>query len=299
MARPITSPLASVIVSYFRAKHDLRPLSVRTYRLAFARFLAILGDTPTLADLAPDQVNRYLASIADHRTMAHNDCAAIMSLASWCVRAGLLAQHPLAGVMRPRAPRSRPRPHDERIVPAIVAAATAMGPRDRALILLSLATGARPNEIRQLTLADLDLGERLVHIRAATSKTDDGDRYIPLSPQAVAALDEYIADYRPDVDGPLFLTTRGQGFTYLGFTQIHYRLRDRLRRQGVLGYTAYANRHSGLTNLARVPGITIADLQYLAGHRDVTTTRKYIAPRRPRDLARLPDALTLAYGRLA
>jgi integrase len=299
--RSSDTPLGEVTGSYFRAKHDLRPLSVRSYRLAFGRFMAFIP-TATLADFTSDNVDLYLASIADRRTMAHNDCAALCSLASWLTAKKIVPTNPLSAITRPKAPKSRPRPHQDRDIPAILGAAgeTKMGARDTAIIWLSLSCGARPNEIRQLKLDDLDLRAGFVHIRAETSKTptEEGDRTIPLDPQAIAALEDYVEQYRPNGADSLFLTASGEAFSYLGFMQIHYRLRDRLRKRGVKGYTAYRNRHAAVTNFARVPGMSLADVQYLAGHKDATTTRKYMAARTPQQLRKLPSALTLAYGRI-
>lgn len=177
---------------------------------------------------------------------------------------------------------------------------TRMGPRDHALLLLPIATGARPNELRQIRWPqDVDLVNEVITIREETSKIAAGARQIPLDRQVVAALDEYVKDYRPEIDGPLFLNAKGNPLTYYGFMAIHARLKNRLREKGIDGYHAYRNRHTGLTNFARIPGMTLADLQTVAGHTDAKTTQGYIGSRTIAQLRKLPSAFTLAYGRVS
>jgi integrase len=67
-------------------------------------------------------------------------------------------------------------------------------------------------------------------VRLETTKTDAGQRTIPLDPQAIAALDEYVHDHRGTKDGPLFLNARGDPFTYWGFMALFARLSRRLSR---------------------------------------------------------------------
>jgi len=300
MPRSPASSLLEAIESFFRHNHDLKPLTRRTYRGSLRRFSSFIAGG-RIEDVTADTANAYIASVSDHRYMARGDAAVLRVFSKWLVRARILDLDPLVGVATPRVPRSRPKPYEAKVVRQIVSAAaqTRMGPRDRALVLLALATGARPNELRQLRWPqDVDLGAGVVRIREETSKSAAGHREIPLDPQVIAVLDEYVRDYRPNLPGPLFLNARGGPLTYYGFMAIHARLRDRLRDNGVEGYQAYRNRHTGITNFARTPGMTLSDVQYLAGHEDPTTTRGYIQSRTIAQLRALPSAFTQAYGRV-
>lgn len=299
--RSLTTPLTSAIESYARhhaARHS--KLTQRTYSGAFARFCAFTGD-PTIADLSAAHVNRYVASCGAHRHMARGDTAALKSLAKWMVRAGILAADPLAAVVTPKVPRSRARPLDDRLIPQLlkIASESQMGARDRAIVALALCTGARPNELRQIRYPeDIDLDYGLIRIREETSKSPAGHREVPIDPQVIGLLDDYVKDYRPHTAGPLFLNAHGDPLTYYGFTAIFYRLRDKLRAADLPGFTAYRMRHTGITNMARTPGYTAFDVQTLAGHESMETTRKYVQRRSIAELRRLPSPLTQVYGRL-
>lgn len=70
-------------------------------------------------------------------------------------------------------------------------------------------------------------------MRLETTRTDAGHRTIPLDPQAIAALDEYVHDYRGTKDGPLFLNARGDPFMCWGFMALFARLTRRVQERGV------------------------------------------------------------------
>lgn len=301
--RALSSPLSGAVESFERAHtYVLKPLTMRSYLGSLKRFQRFLGPDAKLRDFDLDNANLYIASIADKKHMARLDAAVLKVFAKWLARARIVPRDPLLGMGTPKVPKSRPRPYDEALVPHIlrVASESKMGARDRAILVVSLATGARPNEIRQLRFPeDVDLERGVIRIREETSKTAAGHREIPLDPQAIAVIDEYLKDYRPNVAGPLFLHQNGTGLSYGGFLALHYRLRDRLRKEGIQGYKSYRNRHSGLTNLARAEGMTPADLKYLAGHESIGTTMTYLEARRPEAMRRFASAFSQAYGRVS
>lgn len=287
--RKPSASLDDAVESFFRHRHGISPLTERYYRGALRRFAAHSG-AKTIADLSAENVNRYLTSIRKSKHMARGDCAVLRVFSRWLVKARILETDPLAAISTPDVPKSRPRPFDPALLPIIkrVAGESKQGARDRALITLALDTAARPNELRQLRYPeDIDLVRGLIRIREETSKTEAGHREVPISDESIAEIDTYVKDYRPNVAGPLFLHQNGTPLAYTGFLALHYRLRDRLKAEGVEGYKSYRNRHTGLTAWARVPGMSPSDLQAVAGHKSVMTTMGYIGPRSADQLRRL------------
>jgi integrase len=288
MPRKASSSFDDAVESFFRHRHGISPLTERYYRGSLRRFAGNANAT-TIADLNAENVNRYIASIRKSKHMARGDCAVLKVFAKWLVRARILHTDPLTAVTTPDVPKSRPRPFDASLLPVIkrVAGESKMGARDRALLTLALDTGARPNELRQLRFPeDVDLARGLIRIREETSKTEAGEREIPISDESIAEIDSYVKDYRPNIVGPLFLHQNGTGLSYTGFLALH-RLRDRLKAEGVEGYKSYRNRHTGLTQWARVPGMSPSDLQAVAGHKSVMTTMGYVGARTADQLRRL------------
>lgn len=299
MARSLDTPILTAMESFFRDRWNLRPNTVRTYRNAIRRFARAHG---TLGELTADNVNDYLAAIADHKTMARNDCIGLHQIALWAVERGILATDPLASVRLPKGHKRRRQPFADTEVPAILDAVermSALGLRDKCIVMLSIQTALRPAEVWQLELRDVNLADGFLRVRQETTKTDAGARVVPLEPQTVALLDAYIHDQRTgNGQERLFLNNHGEPLTFWGFMNIHYRLRDRLRAIGIDGYMAYRGRHTGLTNWAR-RGVPAPILQKLAGHKSIVTTQQYLGELQVSDLARIPRAFTDTYGRQA
>lgn len=298
MTRSRHSSLASAVQTFVDShQHVLKALTMRSYVGSLRRFVEFVGEGAVVL-LDADNVTAYISSVADHRYMARGDCAVLKVFAKWCVRAGYFTGDPLLSVTTPKVPKWRPKPLDDRTAERAIELAgehPTLGLRDRAIVMLSLDTGARPNEIRQLRYPeDIDLGKRLIFIREETSKTAAGHRTVPFSPKTANAVRDYIDRDRPERRGPLFLNAHGDPFTHYGFLEIHHRLRDRLREEGIEGYQAYRLRHSGITNRVRA-GISTLIVQKLAGHKSPVTTQHYVGDLSEREIMGLPDAFSRVY----
>ena len=294
MPRSLSTSLANAIESFDRSRWDLRPTTKRGYLKSLQRF-ARTHDT--LADLIAENVNDYLASVADHRTMARNDCIALRQLAQWAMKSGIFPTDPLAAIGLPKGRGGRRKPFADAEVREIIRAASdsITGVRDRAIVVVGLSAALRPAELWQLLLTDVALREGWLTVRLETTKSDAGERTIPLDPQAIAVLDAYINDYRGPREGPLWLNAHGDPLTYYGFMAIFARLTKRLEEKGI-AFSAYRMRHTGITNWARAD-VTAPVLKELAGHRSIVTTQNYIGRLAREDLARIPSAFSKIYGR--
>src|SRR5439155_21179792 len=67
MARSQSTPILVALDSFLRDRWNLKPNTLRTYRNAIRRFAKTHR---TLAELTPEAVDAYLASVADKKTMA-------------------------------------------------------------------------------------------------------------------------------------------------------------------------------------------------------------------------------------
>lgn len=298
MARSESTPILVALDSFLRDRWNLKPNTLRTYRNAIKRFAKTHR---TLAELTADNVDAYLASIADKKTMARNDCIGLHQLAIWATERGIFPLDPLASVKLPRGHRRKRKPFTDDEVPKIIdsiADTSALGLRDKCIVALSIQTALRPGEVWALTLADINLEEQYLRVREETTKTEAGARIVPLEPQVVAMLDAYIQDGRPPrtKEERLFLNERGRPLSYDGFMGIHHRVRDHLKAIGIPGYMAYRSRHTGITNWARA-GVPGPILQKLAGHKSIVTTQLYVGDLVVSDLVRIPKAFTARYGR--
>lgn len=151
------------------------------------------------------------------------------------------------------------------------------GIRDRAILETFYSTGMRRRELIGLALFDIDRERGTVMIRLGKGKKD---RMIPIGERALAWIDRYLEEVRPDLVvgrdpahlATLFLTQTGEPFTPNRLTQL------------VRGYVEAANlgksgschlfRHT-MATLMLENGADIRYIQVMLGHAELSTTQIY------------------------
>ena len=216
---------------------------------------------------APSSVARQLAAVRMlHRFMAED---------------GMRPDDPTVDVEGVRVPAGIPHPLTEAEVEQLLAAVTGADPialRDRALLELLYATGARISEACGLSLADLDRDHRLVRLFGKGAK----ERIVPFGRTAAAAMDEWLAKGRPAME-PLrwqrrgdqeavFLNTRGGRLSRQAAWAV---VRGYGERTGMADrLSPHVLRHSCATHLLD-HGADLRIVQELLGHASISTTQVY------------------------
>lgn len=308
LMRGPTTPLAELIES-FRVNNEakLTPRTLLGYLQTLRAFDRHQGG-PSLADLTPEAVNRYVAQkMRTHPPAARLAAATLRAFASWLHTTGITpssdGRHVLAGVPIPRVDRERTPFTDreyELVLRTLASASHRTRARDRALVLTLLATGLRLNELRELCLPDVHIERPLERsylvVREETSKrtANKGDREVRLDPIAATALHNYITGWRPPArpDGPVFLTEGGKPFTYEGFKSYMARISDHLESAGVRDFMAHRCRHFWATTAHRA-GSTETDLAQEGGWVNGSPVIKRYTKHRPfAELQRKPTGLS-------
>ncbi|HEY6203925.1 MAG TPA: tyrosine-type recombinase/integrase [Candidatus Limnocylindria bacterium] len=148
-----------------------------------------------------------------------------------------------------RAPRIKDEPRraltdDELLRLLTHAGQSETGKRDRTIVMTLLVCGIRRGELCGLRLSDIDLRERRLHVRAATSKSGEA-RDVTLHLEAAKELDTYINDVREgdtDADAPLFTDRSGQALTGNAVRKLFDRLKV---STGIDALRAHAPAHLG------------------------------------------------------
>jgi len=152
---------------------------------------------------------------------------------------------------------------------------SAIGMRDRAVLLLLATTGLRNKELRGLELRDLHWAAGEVHVRWTKSHRD---RVVPLLPEAGAALAKYVLHGRPKIAAPQVFLCHRPPVRPIGNSSIIARIvRRRLEQSGIKLARAGAHlvRHSLATQLVRQKR-PIKEVADQLGHQSIDTTAIYV-----------------------
>ena len=203
---------------------------------------------------------------------------AVRGLHRFAVRDGLVDNDAAHAVRPPAPPRRLPKAISvddvERLLDAAGFDQTPLAIRDRALLELLYATGARISEAVGLAVDDVRLAERTVLLSGKGGK----QRRVPLGSFAADAVDAYLVRVRPDLatkgrgTPALFLNARGGPLSRQSAWTV---LRSAAEKAGLAaGISPHTLRHSFATHLME-GGADVRVVQELLGHASVTTTQIY------------------------
>lgn len=151
--------------------------------------------------------------------------------------------------------------------------------RNRVIVLLSFKAGLRACEIAGLQWSMVLASDNVVagHIAIARQIAKYGSaRIIPLNAELSRALAKLHRDSGRPRDGPVVRSERGGHMTAAGVVNwfgLRYRELD------LVGCSSHSGRRTFITRAARLlatSGGSLRDVQELAGHRAITTTKRYI-----------------------
>jgi len=204
--------------------------------------------------------------------------SAIKAFTRFLNRERFLLIDPAATVELPRVPKFTPpvllsEEEVERLMGA-PNTTTWLGLRDRAILELLYGTGLRNQELRHLTLEEVDLSRREIRLRRG--KGGEG-RVVPLGEEAALWMERYLARSRPvmvrmPAEKRVFLS--GRGLPLLSMTMGAVVRRAALQAKLDKRVTAHTLRHCYATHLLRA-GAGIRHVQALLGHSSLSTTQRY------------------------
>ncbi|MFW6116024.1 MAG: tyrosine-type recombinase/integrase [Chloroflexota bacterium] len=145
--------------------------------------------------------------------------------------------------------------------------------RDRAILLLLLVYGFRSDEVRRLSLDDIDWEQDLIRLRRAKSFRLET---FPIEPTVGNALVRYLREARPKSENRVvFLTVRAP-FRPLSSGGLYNAVRERVDRLGVLekGRGPHGLRHACARHLVE-SGLSLKGVGDHLGHRSASSTRIY------------------------
>ncbi len=267
------------------------PHTVAAYRRDLERYLAHLVDRGVMEPAAVGEadVAAFVATVrepADGTVGVSASSAARMlsSVRGWhrfLAEEGLVARDVAAEQRPPKQPKRLPKAISIAEVERLLEACGGDDPialRDRALLELLYATGARVSEAVDLAVDDVLTGEGGVGEAVRLFGKGRKQRIVPLGRYAREALDAYLVRARPVLAprGPatpaLFLGARGAKLSRQSAWLI---IRDAAARASLtVEISPHTLRHSFATHLLE-GGADVRVVQELLGHASVATTQLY------------------------
>ncbi|MBD7958762.1 site-specific tyrosine recombinase XerD [Microbacterium sp. Sa4CUA7] len=282
-------------------ERGLSPHTSAAYRrdlAGYAQWLdaAGIGDTD---EVTADVVSAFVADrAAADPPPASSSLArlqsAVRSFHRFLAREGIATEDPTGRLRPPKAARRLPKALTIAQVEALLDASgpaaedaapgDLVGMRDRALLELLYATGARISEIVQLDVDDLAHGD-VLRVRGKGDK----ERIVPIGSYARAALDAYLTRVRPELarrgaaSPRLFLGVRGAPLSRQSAWAVIGHAAE--RAQLTAHVSPHTLRHSFATHLLQ-GGADVRVVQELLGHASVATTQiyTYVSPDALRDV---------------
>jgi integrase/recombinase XerD len=267
-------------LAQLRTEAALSPHTLAAYRRDLARLdafcerrklgLASILTAELLAFLAEEQ----RAGVAP-ATLARRQ-SALRAFFRYALAERLVGTDPCTELSTPRIRRRLPRLLDARDVDRLLEgpdASAPLGLRDRALLELLYATGARVSEAADMRTDSVLGGLDVVRCEGKRDK----HRLVPLGRRARAALQTYLQRERPALEARnpgaphLFLSRNGRRLTR---DRIFAIVRRHAVRLGLPPISPHALRHSFATHMLE-NGADLRAVQELLGHADIGTTEIY------------------------
>jgi integrase/recombinase XerD len=257
--------------------------TIEAYRRDLEALLAWTeGRGASLRDVREEDLERHFNKlrVAKSPSTVARAVASARGFFAYLVDEGHLTFDPTARLRGGRRGRTLPKPLGEAEIVKLldsIPATTPVDLRDRALLELLYATGARVSEVVNLELSNLDFDEELILLTGKGNK----QRLVPIGATLERALREYLGPGgRSELAASkkstrVFLNVRSGALTRQGIDLvIHKRALlvgiDRSR------ISAHVFRHSCATHML-AHGADIKVVQELLGHASIATTQLYTA----------------------
>jgi integrase/recombinase XerD len=286
--------LAQLVDDYLRHLSIERGLSKNTiaaYRRDLSSYLGYLEKQgiQDAASITENQITGYLATISESGVLSANSVARMLAgvrgLHRFWLFESITTGDPSSMVKPPKLPKRLPKAITISEIEKLIEAS---GPdpkkledgkpdlarvRDRAILELLYATGARISELTALNLDDL-VDPTMVRLFGKGSK----ERIVPVGSYAQSALEVYLVRARPVLvkkgkgTPALFLNQRGGRLSRQSAWQIISDAADAAKIQSEV--SPHTLRHSFATHLLE-GGADVRVVQELLGHSSVATTQIY------------------------
>jgi integrase/recombinase XerC len=285
----MSTDFQSLVNDFQRHLESERNLSVHTVRAYVGDLQSLISHLETMgkseiATLDMAQIRSWLANQqvkGGARTTMSRRAVSIRLFTKWAFKHNYLSSDVGANLATPKAHRTLPEVLDAASTGIAMDALAARvdegeGPlalRDRAMVEVLYASGARVAELCGLDLQDIDYERQTIRVFGKGSK----ERTIPIGNPAMRALKAWLADGRPllmkeELEKCVFIGARGKRIDQRAVRTVVYNALSAL--EGFERMGPHALRHSAATHLLE-GGADLRTVQEILGHASLATTQIY------------------------
>ena len=253
--------------------------TVASYMRDLRQYASYLGSEGIdVLDADQDVVSGYMNSMkANGKSAAtiSRALASIKSLYIFAVQNREIEENPIHNIKIDKAEKKLPQILTGKEVELLLQqpkVAEMKGCRDKAMLEVLYATGIRVSELIGLNIDDVSLPGSFIRCESG-EKT----RIIPIYPEALQSLHEYIDSVRPKMiavptEHSLFVNVSGERMSRQGFWKIikYYQEKAHIDKD----ITPHTLRHSFAAHLLE-NGADLRSIQQMLGHSDISSTQVY------------------------
>ncbi|HRF49357.1 MAG TPA: tyrosine-type recombinase/integrase [Anaerolineales bacterium] len=272
--------------------------TIETYRWGLSKLATFAGEE-TVERLKPERFTAFMAHLRTVDTATgkplsagslRNAYTALRSFARWCEREDVTAEKLDRQLRKPTEPDKHIEPYTRDEIARLLyacqwqrlakpsdrrafRASRSTAVRDHALLVFMLDTGARVGEACRCNVEDLDRKLGRVWLVEHGSGRKSSGRYVYTSETTLRVLATYLDKRKPDSEEPLFVARGRRRLTRFSVKNLLVGIGA---RAGVPNVHAHRFRHTFAIEYLRNGG-DVFTLQAVLGHRDIKTTRRYLA----------------------
>jgi len=272
--------LIEIFLSHLSVERGMSKNTLQSYRRDLESFKDFLATKNLdIASASKVDIEQFIGSLRDEGLKASSIARNVVAIRS--LYKFLAKENGIADIAReikpPRIPKRLPKALTLSEITGLIEALgnDGIALRDRAMVELLYASGARVSEVTSINLTDLSRDDELftLLVRGKGGK----ERLVPVGRFAREALDNYLVRIRPTLakekrSPALFLNQRGDRLSRQSAWKIIMAAAKRANIESKV--TPHALRHSFATHLLD-GGADIRVVQELLGHASVTTTQIY------------------------
>lgn len=236
------------------------------------------SDVSSFEDINVDFLEEYKNSLIKKGlsiSSISRNFSALRSLFQYLIVKNVIFENPAKSIKNEKTSKKDPQILTNKEIELLLAQPSITdikGIRDKAMLEVLYATGIKVSELTSLNIDDINI--KMQFIRCSNGSKE---RYIPLYPLAVKALNNYLDTSRKLLiidrdEKALFVNISGERITRQGFWKIlkGYAESAKISKQ----ITPHTLRHSFAAHLLE-NGADIHDIQEILGHSDISSTQRY------------------------